>query len=78
MKEIRLKVNDNDLDTILTILNNLKDGLVSEIDVVNSKRGTASYKPKSNRVVLEENPSSTSLNGKYIDPKAFKERLRRR
>ncbi|WP_024787465.1 hypothetical protein [Lebetimonas sp. JH369] len=33
MKTIEIKIKDNDLETILSILNNLKDGLINKITV---------------------------------------------
>jgi hypothetical protein len=33
MKTIEIKIKDNDLETILLILNNLKDGLINKITV---------------------------------------------
>ncbi len=78
MAKITLEVANRNVDTVITILQNLKEGLIEEI-VVDKKR---SYnKPKRIEPVkpLQDAPQPVSIStGKYIDPQTFKERLRRK
>jgi len=71
MAKISLHVNDKKLDTLLTILENLKEGLIENIEIEKKK----SYnKPKQ---ISKEPLEPVSINTKYVDPKTFKERLKR-
>ncbi len=78
MAKITLEVQNKNIDTVLTILQNLKEDLIEEI-VVDKKR---SYnKPKRIEPVkpLQDAPQPVTVStGKYIDPQTFKERLRRK
>ena len=78
MAKITLEVHNKNIDTVLTILQNLKEDLIDEI-VVDKKR---SYnKPKRIEPVkpLQDAPQPVTVStGKYIDPQTFKERLRRK
>jgi hypothetical protein len=62
MKEIKLSVEDKNLDTVLMILNNLKTGLLSSIEINGKvgKKQTSQYRPKINTVIKEEE-SGTSI-----------------
>ena len=71
MARIILDVNDKDFDTILTILNNLKNGMIEKIEV--DKR--ARYNKQ--KPVIQEPPKPLNLSSKYVDPQTFKERLKR-
>ena len=77
MKEIKLKVEDENLETVLMILNNLKDGLISDINSTGKTRAISSYKPKTNKIILEENSGTADTTGKYINPAAYKKRLKK-
>ncbi len=68
MSKITLDVKPENLKTVLTILENLKVGLVENIKV---DKSSTKYQPKTNKVIKENQPVS----GKYIDPASFKKRL---
>lgn len=74
MNKITLDVKSNDLETVLLVLNNLKDGLIEniEVDKEGVKNSTA-YNPKTNKVIYE----NEKLDGKYLNPENFKKRLRK-
>ena len=77
MAKITLEVASKNVDIVMTILQNLKEGLIEDI-MIDKKR---SYnKPKRIEPVkpLQEAPQPVSVStGKYIDPQTFKERLKR-
>jgi len=62
MAKITLEIDDKNMDTVLTILNNLKTGLIKNISSDKSKE----QKPL---------PSSTS---KYLSKTAYKEKLNKK
>lgn len=76
MQEIKLKVEDENLETVMTILENLKDGLISDINSTGKTRRTAQYKPKTNTIIGEEESGTADTSGKYINPAAYKQRLK--
>ena len=79
MNEIKLSVNDEHLETLLTILHNLKDGVVSNIQVNNkTKTRTTQYQPKTNTIIREENSGTNDSSGKYINVSAYKQRLKKK
>lgn len=80
MKEIKLKVTDDKLDTLMGILDNLKDGLISEIHIngKSPKLRTTQYQPKTNAIVREENSGTNDTSGKYINPATYKQKLKKR
>lgn len=75
MSKITLDVSDENVKSVLNILENLKEGLVLDIRVENStcKKATT-YKPKTKEIIKENEPTT----GKYMDAKAFKQRLRKK
>ena len=76
MNEIKLVVDNQSLETVLSILNNLKDGLISEIQTNGkTKVVNTQYKPKINTIIKEENSATNDTSGKYINPSAYKQRL---
>ena len=80
VNEIKLSVEDKNLETVLTILENLKDGLLTNIEI-NGKSGkvrTTQYQPKTNRIIKEEDSGTSDTSGKYINPAAYKQRLRKK
>ena len=81
MKEIKLSVEDKNLEVVLTILQNLKTGLISEIEsdtkVSKTKRDTQ-YQPKTKTIIREEHSGTADKSGKYINPAAYKQRLKRK
>ena len=78
MNEIKLSVEDKNLETVLTILQNLKSDLISEIATNSkvSKTRTTQYQPKINRIIREEESGTADTSGKYANPAAYKQRLR--
>ena len=80
MNEIKLSVNDENLDTVLTILNNLKDGLIDNIQTncKSTKIKTTKYKPKTNTIIREEESGTNDSSGKYASASAYKQRLKRK
>lgn len=71
MKQIKLNVQDDKLEIVLTILNNLKDGLITTIESETNILGNTKYQPKLNRIYDEnERPQ-----GKYLSPRAYKTKL---
>ena len=79
MNEIKLSVNDENFETILTILNNLKDGLINKIETNGKsvKARPTQYQPKSNTIIKEEDSATNDKSGKY-SLSAYKERLKRK
>lgn len=78
MNEIKLSVGDENLETVLTILNNLKDGLVASVTTNGKavKSRPTQYKPKTNTIVREENSATNDSSGKYANAAAYKARLK--
>jgi len=94
MPKIVLEVAMENMGSVVTVLNSLKDGLIKDIQIesqdvqafkstvekvekkINKRK--AQYQPKTNRVIYEEEQQSLASSGKYLDPKAFKERLRQK
>ena len=80
MNEIKLSVDDKNIDIVLTVLNNLKDGLISNIQTdanVKTKIRATQYQPKGNKIIREENSGENDSSGKYADVSAYKKRLKR-
>ena len=69
-----LNIKDEKLETVMNILNNLKDGLIDSIEVDGVQTTTSTftkYQPKTNKVVYEnEKPQ-----GKYLSASAYKAKL---
>jgi hypothetical protein len=94
MAKILLDVSEENLGTLLLVLNNLKEGLVNRVEVnpllekgamSSTEKGDTQvrkreprYQPKANKVVYEEEQMGLVSRGKYLDPKSFKEKLRGR
>jgi hypothetical protein len=80
MKEIKLKVPEENVETLMSILQNLKSGLINSIEVDDKsiKKRATQYQPKANKVIKEEESGTHDKSGKYLDPKAFKEKLKRK
>ena len=77
MAKITLEVENKNVDTLLTILQNLKEGLIEDITV---DKKSIYNKPKRSEPAkpLQSAPQPVSVSrGKYIDPQTFKERLKR-
>ena len=78
MPEIKLTVDEKNLETILTILNNLKTGLLDAIEVNGNtiKQRIPKYQPKYNQIIKEEDSGTYDTSGKYVSPAAYKQRLK--
>lgn len=77
MQEIKLTVEDENLDTLLTILNNLKSGLIVNIESNKHLSSNSSYQPKLNTIIREENSGTADATGKYASAAAYKRKLKR-
>jgi len=80
MNEIKLLVDDKNLQIVLSILDNLKDGLITEIQTngKKAKSKTTQYQPRTNTIIKEEESGTADKSGKYINPLAYKQRLKNR
>ena len=79
IKEIKLTVDIKNIETVLTILNSLKTGLITNIETdAKVKISNTQYKPKTNTIITEENSGTNDTNGKYMNPAIYKQRLRDR
>lgn len=74
MKKILLSVDDKHLETVMTILTSLKEGLIENIESDGVKRlRKATYAHKQDKIVKEhEKPT-----GKYLSPSQYKNRVKR-
>ena len=77
MSEIKLTVPDENVETLILILNNLKSGLISHIDTSKSRTRQTQYKPKNDGVIYEHESGTNDTSGKY-SASAYKERLKKR
>ena len=75
MNEIKLTIDDKHIETVLTIINNLKDGLISKVEINGAKRPTP-YKPQKNKVIFEKDSATHDKSGKYASASAYKQRLK--
>ncbi len=77
MNEIKLSVDDKNLEIVLNILNNLKDGLITNIEN-NSKTKvrTTQYQPKVKTIIKEEDSATNDSSAKYVSASAYKQRLK--
>ena len=80
MQEIKLSLEDKNLETVMTILQNLKTDLIADIQVngeVCKTQKTTQYQPKTNTIIKEEESGTADRTGKYMNPLAYKQRLKR-
>ena len=80
MNGIKIKVDDSKLQIVLTILENLKEGLIEEI-IVNGKSSSvksAQYKPRVNIIIKEEESGTRDTSGKYATASIYKQRLQKK
>lgn len=80
MNEIKLSVEDKNLETLMTILGNLKPGLITNIEINGkvSKARAGQYQPKANKIIREEDSGVNDSSGKYINPASYKQRLKKK
>lgn len=79
MKKIELYVEDNNLQTVRTIVENLKSGLIESIvyDEKKSLKIDSKYKPKLNQVTYEKESGTNDRQGKYLSASAYKQKLKK-
>ncbi|QOP42163.1 hypothetical protein [Sulfurimonas marina] len=79
MKEIKLSVDEQNVEIVMTILNSLKAGLIEkiELDGTVTKTRPTQYQPKL-KAVDEKDSGPNDKTGKYASPAAFKARLNKR
>ena len=78
MNEIKLQVDEKNIKTVLHILENLKEGLIENIEAKQAKRKHTAYQPKTKTIIKEQTPALATQSGKYVNPAAYKERLKKR
>ncbi len=81
MNEIKLSVDDKNLEIVMTILENLKVGLIESIEKnmeVSNARHETQYQPKTGRIIKEEESGTSDKNGKYANAATYKNRLKRK
>ena len=79
MNEIKLSVDDKNLKTVMNILQNVKNGLIDEIETnakTSNVRKPTRYQPKTNTIIREEESGTSDTSGKYINARAYKDRLK--
>jgi len=78
MQEIKLLVKDENIETILNILNNLKSGLINDIQTEQTKKPLKKthYQPKKSGVIFEQESGTNDTSGKY-SAIAYRERLKK-
>ncbi len=79
MNEIKLSVNDKNLETVMNILQNLKAELIEKIEtngrVSNARRATQ-YQPRTNTIIKEEESGTADKSGKYANAATYKDRIK--
>ena len=77
MNSITLEVADANLQTVLSILENLKEGLITDMALngKSTKVRQTQYQPKPNRVIKEEESGTRDTSGKYASAALSKQRL---
>ena len=79
MNEIKLSVDDKNLETVMNILENLKYGLIDKIETngkASKVRRVTQYQPKTNTIIREEESGTADTSGKYSNAAAYKKRLK--
>lgn len=72
MGKITIEIDQENIKTVLLILENLKEGLINNISVdEGSLKRQSSYQPRENKVVKE----GEVVKGKYLDKNSYKKRL---
>ncbi|WP_294965651.1 hypothetical protein [Sulfurimonas sp.] len=73
-------MDEKNIETLLTILKNLNPELITKLEV-NGKSSNAintQYKPKTNAIIKEQDSGVNDSSGKYINPTAYKNRLKKK
>ena len=80
MSKIVLDIDDKNIDTVLTILNNLKSGLIKNISTpTNSINSRMQEKKLLKQQLTQEDEfmSSSPSSGKYLSRSAYKNKLKK-
>ncbi|MCF6340920.1 MAG: hypothetical protein L3J10_09270 [Sulfurimonas sp.] len=80
MNQIKLSVDDKNLDIVLNILNNLKNGLIANIKTdtdIKTKIRATQYQLRNNKIIRKENSGTNDSSGKYINISAYKQKLKK-
>ena len=80
MNEIKLLVEEKNIDLVLSLLTNLKDGLILDIQTnsqVKKLQKHTQYQPKVNTIIREENSGTSDTSGKYMSPSRYKNRAKK-
>lgn len=75
MKQIKLNVQEDKVEILLSILNNLKSGLINSIEIDENKiSSNTKYQPKLKKIYDEnEKPQ-----GKYLSSNAYRAKLEKK
>lgn len=78
MAKITLDVDSKNIDTVLIILNNLKNGLINNIssDKKNISTSLQSKKHINQQIVEDKLIQKAPTGGKYLSTSAYKQKLR--
>jgi len=79
MNEIKLMVDDENLETLEMILNNLKSGLIVTMSINDASKKIQSpqYKLPRKNVIYEHESGTNDSTGKYLSPNAYKNRFKK-
>lgn len=80
MNEIKLLVEDKNTALVLSILDNLKDGLIADIQSsipIKKQQNTSRYQPKIQTIIKEEDSGTSDKSGKYMNPASYKNRMKK-
>ncbi len=81
MNEIKLLVDDKHLEVVLSILENLKVGLIDRLEInekVSKVRRVTQYQLKTNTIIKEEESGTADKSGKYASAAVYKDRVKRK
>jgi hypothetical protein len=79
LSKIVLEVEDKNIDTVLLILHNLKQGLITNIntDKKNTNTTIQAKKALRKKVIEDEFMSESPSSGKYLSKSAYKNKVRK-
>ncbi len=71
MQEIKLNIEEKNVEVVLNILENLKAGLITSIETQGKTTKSikqTQYQPKQNTIIREEESGTSDKSGKYASP----------
>ena len=80
MQEIKLSVEEKNIELVLSIVKNLKEGLILDIQSSTQNKTlkkSTHYQPKVNTIIKEENSGTADRSGKYMNPASYKNRMKK-